>query len=511
MVVTLKGSYFSNDLAASGVLSRLAGMPDALPAVVAGLAQATCDARSMMQILDNADHKKLVGLLESSMGDASISTFARQRAVEAMLTIRSDRGQQILQEMASGEHPCVRGSDQAPAGEWELRTDEQRENYARLGLRNMAIRLLGNQKLARRGDLNAAWVAENQALTLKALGAALGAGHRSTRDAAAEMLAYMGTAGTLTLIERYEHEIDPGRAEELARRLEISLSFPRQLIGVGKESDQATVVASRLAAGKVMRVLVQPDRSTAAHDLLRIWKEDADAAVRRNAAVALLELRNRRDYSNDGRNAGAKAWLSDEDLQGLLQSTDPLVAEAAARTFLNGNPFARPLSVEVLRPLLNSPSRVARDLAVRQLLEPRAGAAAGADVVLPLLNSQYPDVASAAAQACFRNEALRRSVGVDSARRIGVLMRLPCIETIAAADAPRVHWSTELPPAPPPVPATPAASATAAMNESSTAATWLWRLTWSTAGLFAVAIAGVGLFTILTVPEPRLAVARAGR
>jgi hypothetical protein len=392
----------------------------------------------------------------------------------------------------------------APARSWDARSDVDRENQFRLALRNNAIRTLANQKLNRRGDLKGSWIAENEAATIKALAKALSAGHRDTRQTAAEHLALMGTPGTLTLIEYYEHETDVDRAKDLADRISGATSFPRHLMNPENGADAAQAQAARVAAAKVMRILLQQDRATAARDLLTMTKQDEAPEVRRQAAVTLLELRSR-GYSSGKE---SRAWPSDDELQGLLLSSDPLVADAAARSFLGNNPFARPLSPEVLRPLLNSASRGQRDLAVRQLLQPRAGTVAGADVVLPLLTSQYPDVAYAAAQAIFRTESLRRSTGVDSAHRVGLLMIMPCVDAVPASTTPRVRWSTELPPIPPTTVATPAAAPTAALDESSPAATWLWRLTWSTAALFGVAIAGVGLFTVMTVPEPRLVVAK---
>jgi hypothetical protein len=122
------------------------------------------------------------------------------------------------------------------------------------------------------------------------------------------------------------------------------------------------------------------------------------------------------------------------------------------------------------------------------------------------LNSKYPEVAAAAARAMHADDARRRSVGFDPARRISTFMGVRTVEQITNASTPHSAWPTDLPPSP----ALPTTNAPL-QPASDDATVWLWRMTWWPAGLLIAALAIFYGFAILTVPEPRLAIAKADR
>jgi hypothetical protein len=392
-------------------------------------------------------------------------------------------------DIASGADPAVAAAELAPMnGAW--RAGVASENEVERQVREAAIGELEN--LHRYSRSNAKDAADLGRRLIPAFTRIVATTQQRTlRARALYSLSEFGVPGKLAIVELYERETDPARTREIADRLVNCNAYPRALLNEANATTGGDAAAFRTAAAAIMRLAIT--RTADYPEALLGVAEDAhaDAELRRQATAALFEIPNIR--------------LKDETIEHLIASRYPEVAGAAAMKSLSRY-GTRMLSPEVVRSLLDSPIASQRDMAIRQTFPPYRRGQLTADIALPLLNSRYPEVAAAAARALYADDALRRSVGIDTARRIGVLMGVQTVDHIATANTPHPAWPTNLPPAPPMT--TASASNSPSQPAADDAATWLWRLTWWPVGLLIAAVAIVYGFAMLTVPEPRLAIAR---
>lgn len=107
---------------------------------------------------------------------------------------------------------------------------------------------------------------------------------------------------------------------------------------------------------------------------------------------------------------------------------------------------SEPLAREAALGLLGSPDYLDRRTRISQLLSPHAPLKLEAGAVVSLLDAEHADVARAAAELAYRNDTVRKSVGLDSASKVSRLLNVRTMswETTPGAARPvasSVPWS----------------------------------------------------------------------
>ena len=480
------------------VLSRMAQRPELMERVIDRMRRSGAGASQIGGILKaSGQSAEAIERLHDQAVSPALPIGSRLKAISTIMMIGGDddRALATLVAIASGADEGVAGAERAPADGAAWRKGSRSEEELQLQVRQTAIAALKDlHQFNRRnskdnGELERRIIPVFQQIVTTSQ-------QRTLRDRALYGLSELGDPGKSAIVDLYERETDAARMNEIVQRLVYCTAYPRSLLDEARRMPMKDSAASRAAAARIMRLGIPITKPADYCDALLRLTEDAsaDAELRRQATAALFEIPSIR--------------MTDEGIQHLLASRYPEVAGAAAMKSLSRS-GTRLLSPELIRSLLDSPVPEQRQMAMQQVFPPYRRGQIKPDVALPLLNSQYADVRSAAARAIYADDGLRRSVGVDTARRIGAIMGVQMVDSIATAKTPHPAWPTNLPPAPAlTTNTTTRAGANAASQPPSDIATWLWRLTWAPAGLLIAACAIVYGFAMLTVPEPRVAITR---
>jgi hypothetical protein len=472
------------------VLSRMAQRPELMQHITDDMRRHGCDPMQIASVFKgggSGDGTELALRMREWVVTSSLPMPTRVNAIHTLATIDGEQALEALIDIADGSDPGVDGAERAPQTNTR-RTPVDIDNDNLRQLRESAMAALVNRRFNNRRDAKLASELERRLIPVFSK-IATTTQQRSLLERAISSLSELGNDGKIALINQYEKETHGTRAQAMAEKIAGYTDYPRTLVlnsnhtGGGGKRD-----TFRTAAVRIMRLGMQnpQERRT---ELLRITSDaQADAELRRQATIAVLEK------------PGMRSTVATTEIQRLLGSPYPEVADAAMR-LLARELDARMFSPETVRPLFNSPVRGQREIAIRQTFAPHLRGQLTPDVVLPLLQSEYLDVAQAVARALYADDALRRSVGIDSARRIGALTGIQTVDDITCPLTPRATWSTEIP----------RVSAAATSNVpsqagSGDATSWLWNFTLWPAALLIAAVAIIYLFAMLTVPEPRIAI-----
>jgi hypothetical protein len=471
------------------VLARMAQRPELMQRVIDRMSRSG-GGREIGGILKaSGDEAEIVKRLHDSAASSTLPVATRAKAIRNLMLLGSERATATLLDIASGADPAVTGAELAPII-GTRRTADEAANDANRQVRECALGQLEDlhRDVGRRNPKD---IADLEGRMIPVVAKIVATTRQPTlRARALYSLSEFGVPGKLAIVELYERETDPTRAREIGERLVHCNAYPRALLNEAASMTGSDARAFRAAAVHIMRLAIT-DQPNYADALLRVAEDArADAALRRQATAALFEMPDRR--------------LTSEAVERLLASQYPEVAGATAVKSLSRY-GTRMLTPEIVRTLLDSPVASQRDVAIRQTFPPYRRGQLSAEVALPLLNSKYPEVAAGAARALYADDALRKSVGIDTARRIGVLMGVQTVDHIVTSTTPHPAWQTNLPLAPPTMtPPTNGLSRPEAAADDVTI--WLWRLTWWPAGLLIAAVVIIYHFAMLTVPEPRVAI-----
>ena len=436
--------------------------------------------------------------LHQAAVDLAAADYTRTAAINTLGILDNEQAMKILAGIATGDDPAVDGAESAPLNGIR-RTPADVENEAKRRVREQAISALTNRHVNVHRDPKSRAALEQQ--VIPTLGRVVTSTRQhAIRDAALNaLIGQLGDAGRLAIVDLYEREADPPLARLLADRITRITPYPPSLLMGANHTTSSDGAVFRAAASKIMRLMVASGTASAP-EVAHLAEDPASSAeLRRQATITLLE------------SPAMRQRVDDATMQRLLASPHPDVAAIAMRVAMRNGTHTRLFTPDMVRPMLTSPDVDQRRTAIHTIFCAYRRAQLTSDQVLPLLSSPYPDVAQAAARATLSDDALRKSVGIDTARRIGALMGVQTVDHIAKPNQARAVWLTQLPAAP--ATATPGGptAATSSGGGGGSMTSIRWSATWWTAGVFVAAVGLVYLFAMLTVPEPHVAVARAGR
>ena len=481
--------------------------PSKIAAVMKGLVGGGIGGGGAAGAIAGDDADAIKRLHESAVA-LDLPSHTRLSALRTLGLIDSERATKALIGIAAGTDPAVDGAELAPLN-GVRRTPADHENESKREIRIAAIdTLTGRHFMGRKGDPKL--LAEVEQTLIPVFGRIITSTQQhAIRDRALDGLGEFGVAGRLAMVDLYEKETDPPRARLLADRVARFSNYPYTLLTGANQTTSGDGLAFRAAAVRIMRLGIT-NAADPAPELLRMAEDaTADAELRRQATVALLERPSMRQR------------VPESSVQRLLASPHPEVTAAATKILLRDSGNARYFTAATVRPLFDSPQIDMRQLAIRQTFSSYQRGQLTPEFVLPLLSSRYADVAQAAARAMMNDDKLRGSVGIDTAHRIGGLLGTPAVDQVGKTNRLRAIWLTELPtppttPTPTPTtptyygggPIAPAPGGAPGGGSDGGVTSLLWSATWWTAGLFVAALGLIYLFAMLTVPEPRVALTR---